>query len=112
MFNPEMFDRSKRLYDALRDRYPFNSELLHLIACTQLSKEVYEVLDCVAWKMERGMESASRAELLEELVDVFKYFNRLLCIHDITPEEFQKAYDLKSEIVERRLLCRSLVKPK
>ena len=105
MFTPTMWKRGKWLQDKVKDRYPTDDlSLNHLVACTQLSKEVSEVLDCQPWKFERGMEAESREKLLEELVDVFKFYIRLLVIHDITPEEFQKAFDIKSDIVEKRLL--------
>ena len=89
MFTPTMWKRGKWLQDKVKDRYPTDDlSLNHLVACTQLS----------------GMEAESREKLLEELVDVFKFYIRLLVIHDITPEEFQKAFDIKSDIVEKRLL--------
>ena len=108
MFKKSYFDRSQELYDLLKDRYPTDTRLLHLICCTQISKEVSEVLDCYPWKFERGMHIPPREKLLEEMVDVFKFFCRLLIIHEVTPEEFEKAFNEKSDIVERRLLCRTL----
>ena len=107
MFNPLMYQRAQILYEKLKDRYPKKKELNHLICCMQIVGEIKEVLDCVPWKFERSDKSTdkSRDELLEELIDIFKYYCRLLCIHDITPKEFQEAFNKKSDIVERRLLC-------
>lgn len=101
-----MHQRAQRLHDKIKDRYPKDVTLNHLICCAQIMGETKEVLDCVPWKFERDDEKLhqSREKLLEELVDVFKFYCRLLCIHDVTPEEFQDAFDKKSDIVERRLL--------
>jgi len=75
-----------------------------MLSCIQIIKEVTETLDCIPWKHEREMKAVSRDKLLEELVDVFKFYIRLLWIHHVTPEEFQEAFDKKSDMVERRLL--------
>jgi|TARA_Y100000034_G_C6816789_1_gene367531 hypothetical protein len=99
-----MWKRIKWLQEKLENKYPEDLRLLHLITCTQLNKEISEVLDCIPWKFEREMEVVEREELLEELVDVFRFYCRLLYIHDVTEEEFKKAFNKKSEIVERRLL--------
>jgi len=104
MFTKDMWLRVVWLQKKLEARYPDDLRLNHLISCVQINKEVAEVLDCVPWKFERGMESVSREALLEELVDVFRFYCRLLFIHNIRPEEFQEAFDKKSNIVERRLL--------
>ena len=110
MFNKEMFERAEFLYKHLQSRYPKDKALNHLICCTQISKEVSEVLDCVEWKFEREDEKlkASREKLLEEMVDVFKFYCRLLCIHNVTPEEFEIAFLKKSDKVVRRLLCQEI----
>lgn len=104
MFTKDMWTRVEWLQKKLKNRYPEDLRLNHLISCVQITKEVSEVLDCIPWKFERGMESVSREALLEELVDVFRFYCRLLFIHHITPKEFQEAFDKKSNIVERRLL--------
>lgn len=104
MFTKEMFLRGQWLQDKVKDRYPDSLVLNHLIACAQLSKEVSEVLDCIPWKFERVLEPEPREKLLEELVDVFKFYIRLLVIHEVTEKEFQEAFNKKSDIVEKRLL--------
>ncbi len=106
-----MWLRAKWTQEKIKNKYPEDLRLNHLIACVQISKEVMEVLDCIPWKFEREMDSVIREKLIIELVDVFKYFCRLLIIHDITPEVFQKAFTKKSEIVERRLFNGELYKP-
>jgi len=103
-----MYQWCKELQARIGDRYPESLPLNHLVACTQLSKEVMEVLDCVPWKFERKdekLENVPRDKLLEELVDVFNFYQRLLWLHNVTPEEFEKAWEKKRIIVERRLLC-------
>ena len=91
------------LQEQVKDKYPEDLRLNHLITCIQIFREVSEVLDCIPWKFERGMETVSRADLLEELVDVFKFFCRLLHIHSVTAKEFQEMFNAKSDIVEKRL---------
>ncbi|GAF75852.1 unnamed protein product [marine sediment metagenome] len=103
MFTNKMIVRIAWLQEQVKDKYPDDLILNHLITCTQVSKEVSEVLDCLPWKFERKMETVSREHLLEELVDVFRFYVRLLIIHNVTEKEFQEAFDSKSEIVERRL---------
>lgn len=103
MFNKEMFEEQANLQAILKHKYPDNLGLRHLIGCTELAKEVTEVLDCFPWKMVSDMQSASREQLCEELVDVFKFFMNLLIIHGITEEEFKLAYDAKSRKVRERL---------
>jgi len=109
MFDKEMYDWCCELQKHIQDRYPQDNRLCHLIACTQLTKEVSEVLDCIPWKFERGMEPEPRERLLEELADVFNFYMRLLWVHDVTPEEFRHAWIKKSEVVERRLGCPGLI---
>lgn len=104
MFTKDMWIQIAWLQEKVKDRYPEDLRLNHIISCIQINKEIAEVLDCIPWKFERGMETVSREKLLEELVDVFRFYCRLLYIHKITIQEFQKAFDKKSEIVERRIL--------
>jgi hypothetical protein len=85
-------------------RYPSDPKLKHIVSCVQIAKEIFEFLDCAPWKFERENEGKSREVLMEEMVDIFKYYIRLLVVHNVTPEEFKKAFDKKSDIVERRLL--------
>lgn len=103
MFNNKMFKEQQVLQELLKDRYPVDLALRHLIACTELSKEVHEVLDCVPWKMVSSMPADTREQLCEELVDVFKFFMNLLIIHGITSKEFEEAYTKKSKKVRDRL---------
>lgn len=83
----------------------------HVNTCMRLVKEIAEVLDCVDWKYERddprlldSENEDAREHLAEELVDVFNYFMRLCWLHGITPEEFEKAWLAKRDIIEKRLL--------
>jgi len=99
-----MWKRGVWLQKQVAKRYPDDPKLKHIVSCVQIAKEVFEFLDCAPWKFERKNEGKSRDMLLEELVDIFKYYIRLLVVHEITPEEFLEAFNKKSDIVERRLL--------
>ena len=104
MFKAEMYTRIKWLQKLVKDRYPNDIQMNHIITCAQLFGEVKEIMDCMPWKYERGMEKESRERLLEETIDLFRYFGKLLDIHKITEEEFKKAFEKKSNIFERLLL--------
>lgn len=99
-----MWKRGEWLQEQVAKRYPDDHKLKHIVSCVQIAKEVFEFLDCEPWKFERDNEGKSRDILLEELVDIFKYYIRLLVVHEVSPEEFLKAFNEKSDIVERRLL--------
>ena len=102
------FERTRKwsgsLQDAIAHKSPTEPKLVHLITCMQLSKEVTEVLDCVPWKFERECPGKSREELLEEMVDVYNFFLKLMWCHEISPDEFMDAWENKKTIIERRLL--------
>lgn len=100
----KMLKWSFGLQDQIAHRSPSDMKLVHLITCMQLTKEVAEVLDCVPWKFERQHEGASREKLLEEMVDVFNFFMKLMWTHNIYPEEFMKAWEKKRKIIEGRLI--------
>ena len=124
MFNQGMYSRQRALQKALCDLgvsvawlevperpneathadFMRDKRRYHITTCMQLIKEVTELLDCYPWKSERSMVQATREVLLDELVDVFKFFMNLLILHGVLPEEFQRAYDEKSQRVEKRLL--------
>ena len=104
MFTEKMVKWCFALQEKLKEDYPPSLRLAHLIGCTQLHKEISEVLDCVPWKFERVDDklNVEREHLLEEMVDVFNFYVRLLWIHEITPEEFDKAWEAKRKIIENR----------
>jgi NTP pyrophosphatase (non-canonical NTP hydrolase) len=101
-----MYQWSRELQDKIIHRYPQDPKLRHLISCTQLAKEVLEVLDCVNWKFERDDPklNKSREELIEELVDVFNFWMKLMHTHKVSLEEFSRAWEKKKLIIEERLL--------
>lgn len=105
MFKAYMYDWCCKL----QDRVPpsqLDHVQDHVNTCMRLVKEVSEVLDCVDWKTERDDPKlgAQREDLLEELVDCFNYLMRLMWLHSVNSDEFEKAWDNKARVIERRLL--------
>lgn len=68
--------------------------------------ELNELLNEVNWKVHHKKNSVeiNRRELVLEWIDVFKYWLSIGLLWDITPEEFVKAFDEKSGLVEQRYL--------
>ena len=68
-----------------------------------LFSEFDEVLREINWKMHRSKSiNVERQNLVEELVDVFKYWCSIIQVWDISPEEFINEFDRKSLVVEQR----------
>jgi len=68
-----------------------------------LYSECDEVLREINWKMHRKHnDNISRQNLVEELIDVFKYWLSIALIWDVSPEEFLREFDRKSSVVEQR----------
>ena len=65
-----------------------------------LMPELTEVINEINYKQHKKTKVVNRDLLLEEFVDVFKYFLNMLLMWDITPEEFIKAFKLKSKKVD------------
>ena len=99
-----MYAWSMGIQKAVAHKYPEDKKLAHLISCMEITKEITEVLDCVPWKFSRHQDKGTREHLLEELVDVYNFFMKLLGTHDVTPEEFYEAWEKKRTIIEDRLL--------
>ena len=73
--------------------------VLHMLS------EANSLLDQVNWKMHHKKEvSVKRSDLILEIIDVWKYLLSIAIIWDVTPEEFYKAFDEKSSLVEQRYL--------
>ena len=72
--------------------------ILHLI------KEATEVLDEIKWKMHRNENEKKVIEsnLLEEIIDVFKYAMGLCQIWGIGLDQFRSEFKRKSDVVEKR----------
>ena len=80
------------------DRQKATKEIvLHLIdECCELLRET-------KWKMHRQENiNVSRNNIKEELVDIFKYWNTIMQIWNISPEEFLDDFNRKSLVVEQR----------
>lgn len=67
-----------------------------------MHSELTEVLNNVPWKKHRFIGPADRDALLEELVDVQKFLWGLMSTWQVTPTEFLRAFDRKSDLVEQR----------
>ena len=103
MFSDKMYWWSYRLQQKMEHKYPQDLKLKHIVVCMEVIKEMTEVLDCMPWKLSREMDAKPREELLEEMVDVFNFFMRLLYVHRVTSEEFEQAWEKKRKKVEERL---------
>jgi len=76
-------------------------------------KEFSEVLDCIKWKSHRKEDDKrfTLSNLEEELIDVFKYLINICVVWGITPEEFDRVFDAKTEVVLQRFR-QEFIKPK
>lgn len=72
---------------------------LHLIS------EVTDLLSQVNWKMHHKSNlEVKRSDLVLEVIDIWKYLLSICLIWDIKPDEFCKAFDEKSGLVEQKYL--------
>lgn len=67
-----------------------------------IHSELSEVLGNIPWKTHRYTGQTNRESLLEELVDVTKFLWGLMVIWGVSPQELERAFDRKSDIVEQR----------
>lgn len=68
--------------------------------------ELNDLLGEVNWKVHHKKDSieVNRRELVLEWIDVFKYWLSIGLLWGVSPDEFLKAFDEKSELVEQRYL--------
>ena len=69
-------------------------------------EEMFEALQHLKnWKPHRETEipEINREEFLEEIVDAFNYFFSLMILIGVDVNEFYEAFNLKDEIIRRRL---------
>lgn len=65
--------------------------------------ELTELVQNLSWKTHRREGSnIVRGNVIEEIIDIFKYWNGLALIWDLGPEEFLKAWERKTEVVEQK----------
>lgn len=71
-----------------------------------VNSELVSLLEEVNWKLHHKKDSinVNRNDLLLEWIDVFKYWLSIGLLWDFTPDEFVKAFDEKSSLVEQRYL--------
>jgi dimeric dUTPase (all-alpha-NTP-PPase superfamily)/uncharacterized HAD superfamily protein len=102
----EMFKEQKK-----HNRHFVNYEALTDEERTQLTKdyvllavdELIELLRCVEYKKHRTQRvEHDKANILEEVIDVFKYLLSICHIYDIELMEFIEMFFDKSEVVEQR----------
>lgn len=104
----ETYRQQRLLQHRCSSRYPERGTADdHAARCLQLADEVHEVLNLMHWKPHRRGEGnekvIDRDKLLDELVDVFKFFMNVMHIHDVCVVEFEEAYMKKHAIVLQRL---------
>jgi uncharacterized HAD superfamily protein len=57
----------------------------------------------INWKVHRPHDKPiNRKNLVEQLVDIFKYWNSIVQFWDVSPSEFIDEFNRKSEVVEQR----------
>jgi len=97
-------------FNKLLKNYPNNLQekeeltkefILHLIT------EATELLNEINWKMHRekiydNLNPIKESSLKEEAIDIFKYLLSIMQFWEMTPEEFVKEFERKSEVVEQR----------
>jgi hypothetical protein len=77
-----------------RDREKFTKE--YYIA---LTIELSEVINEINYKQHKSQKVVNRNLLLEEMIDVFKYYLNILLMWDVNPKEFTDMFKLKSDKV-------------
>ena len=68
-----------------------------------LNKELMEVLDETEFKPHRKIQGKMvRSNLMEELVDVFKYWMCLCQVHNVSADDIIEEFHRKSNVVKQR----------
>lgn len=68
-----------------------------------LQGEGFDLLECLDWKSHRREGKVFiKSNVVEELVDIYKYWLSLLLLFRITPEELEKGFRVKSRVVFQR----------
>lgn len=86
------------------DLSPAQVNDLHLRLCTHLSGEIEELVRTADWKIHSKGSLATTRTILQEIIDVQKFLINLAVLHGVTPDEFEEAFDQKSDVVEQRVL--------
>lgn len=76
-----------------------------------LNKELMEVLEETEFKPHRKIQGKMvRSNMVEELVDVFKYWMCLCQVHEVDVEEIVEEYHRKSNVVKQRYFQEKVLK--
>jgi len=68
-----------------------------------LIKEATEVLDCINWKDHKLQKfEVNRSNLIEELIDVFKFYLAIVTLWDVDEKAFSEAFERKSIVVAQK----------
>ena len=68
-----------------------------------LIKEATEVLDCINWKDHKLQKfEVNRSNLVEELIDVFKFYLAIVTLWDVSDTDFFEAFERKSIVVAQK----------
>lgn len=71
--------------------------ILHLLS------ECDEILREINWKLHKKHNKViDKNKLTEELIDAFKYWLSITILWDVSPEEFVKEFERKSQVVEQK----------
>ncbi len=96
----------------------FNNNFHHLGHLTQADREaltkdfvlyvqdeLMELLKNLSWKTHRRENTRIiRENVKEEIIDIFKYWNGIALIWDMTLEEFLQEWERKTEVVEQKYI--------
>ena len=78
-------------------------ELLTKDFVLYMQDEMMELLKNLNWKTHRREKAdLLQANIREEMIDIFKYWNSLALIWNMTPEDFLKEWDRKTAVVEQK----------
>lgn len=76
-----------------------------------ITKEIYEVLDEIDWKMHTSKYSIDiKDNLLEECIDSFKYLMGLMIINGFTVDDIYDKFISKSKVVESKFNQQEVIK--
>jgi uncharacterized HAD superfamily protein len=102
----KMWDRQSSFQSLVAGKLPATSEdrIKEFSLC--MFSEIGDLLNSVNWRSHRELPDKTIVtdNVLEELIDIWKYTLSLAIDWNITPEQFMDAFDRKSEVVEQRYI--------
>ena len=105
-----IWERQKQQQEVLFKGQQIDAEMLTKDFVIALIDEAMGVINCVNYKVHRlSRQPFIRGNMLEELVDVFKYVLSIALLYGVTPEEFYAQFMNKSDRVDDRWTAEQLV---